>query len=566
MTESLKDESKWFFVSNLAWKTKEEDLIELFSQHCEVVEARVERKERAKTSQSRGFGYVRLKHSDACQKAALALKGTLLQDRPLMVEVARKNPKKKKEKSKPSFPNHEKRFFTSTTSNNLMEGPRKRRKLDLSGIIDRARKGLIGFQSSLEKEPHFRKLRKFWKDIVVLCQHEGDAEVKSFAKEAIPILSSCLLPLAQSAKASNSLEHSKESPFNLVKRSIERLNEIEHSSAYEHFVKTLVEFGIEWERELASVTQDENISVDLLSRYENRNANARESERKMVMEKVEQCVKMAFPNSHCELKVFGSTATPLCDVDSDLDIGLEIAGVSREVMRNSDFAKESLKPLQKALFDAGLKNKFITHTRIPLLRLKNAPIPTEICLYDSYNGKKAFYLTSICKEDPRTGPFLYAVKFWALLRGLSNPRHPFGQGGLCSFGYIMVACCVLIQSGVVSSMECKKLTPMASLTTRDLLILFFRLLSQLDAKESFIRTRTGTIEPREDSKESLVIIQDPVDAEDNCARNICAPMWKRIQRESLRAKILLEQNIAWKHILGEAEFPNSRSIRLMFFS
>ena len=94
------------------------------------------------------------------------------------------------------------------------------------------------------------------------------------------------------------------------------------------------------------------------------------------------------------------------DADSDLDIGLEIAGVSREVMRNSDFAKESLKPLQKALFDAGLKNKFITHTRIPLLRLKNAPIPTEICLYDSYNGKKAFYLTSICKEDPRTGPFL----------------------------------------------------------------------------------------------------------------------------------------------------------------
>jgi len=488
-----------------------------------------------------------------------------------MVEVARKNPKKKKEKkskenSKPNSPNREKRFFTSTTSNNLMEGPRKRRKLDLSGIIDRARKGLVAFQSSLEKEPYFKKLRKFWKDIVVLCQHEGDAEVKSFAKEAIPLLSSCLLSLAQSAKASNSLEHSKESPFNLVKRSIERLNEIEHTSSYDNFVKTLVEFGIEWEKELASMTTDENLSGGILNRYKNRKADKREPERKMLMAKVEECVKAAFPNSDCELKVFGSTATPLCDENSDLDIGLEIPGVSREVIRNSDFAKESLKPLQKALFSAGLKNKFITHTRIPLLRLKHAPIPTEICLYDSYNGQKAFYLTSICKQDPRAGPFLYAVKSWAHSRGLSNPRHPFGQGGLCSFGYIMVACCVLIQSGVVSSMEGNKVTPMTTLNTRDLLILFFRLLSQLDAQESFIQTRTGTIEVRQDSKESFVIIQDPVDAKDNCARNIGSPMWKRIQRESLRAKMFLEQNIAWKNILGEVEFPNSRSIRLMFFS
>ena len=63
---SAKSESRnWLFVSNLAWKTKEEDLIELFSQHCEVVEARVERRETAKTLQSRGFGYVRLKNNAA---------------------------------------------------------------------------------------------------------------------------------------------------------------------------------------------------------------------------------------------------------------------------------------------------------------------------------------------------------------------------------------------------------------------------------------------------------------------------------------------------------------------
>merc|ERR1719499_1059265 len=128
-----------------------------------------------------------------------------------------------------------------------------------------------------------------------------------------------------------------------------------------------------------------------------------------LIEKLNQCVKSAFPNSSCSLKMFGSSATPLRDSCSDLDLGLQIEGVSRDIMRNAEFAKSSLKPLQKALFDAGLKNKFITHTRIPLLRLKNVPVATEICLFDPYNGAKAEYLTSICEQSPLSGPFLYAV-------------------------------------------------------------------------------------------------------------------------------------------------------------
>ena len=69
------EKGKWLFVSNLSWKVKEKDLIDLFSQCCTVVDATIEKK---KGSQSRGFGYVCVQTEEGGKKATEALQGVIL--------------------------------------------------------------------------------------------------------------------------------------------------------------------------------------------------------------------------------------------------------------------------------------------------------------------------------------------------------------------------------------------------------------------------------------------------------------------------------------------------------
>ena len=74
------------FVGNLSWDTDEESLRSAFAQHGNVSEVRVITDR--ETGRSRGFAFVTMEDGDQAQTAIEAMNGSLLQGRPLRVNVA----------------------------------------------------------------------------------------------------------------------------------------------------------------------------------------------------------------------------------------------------------------------------------------------------------------------------------------------------------------------------------------------------------------------------------------------------------------------------------------------
>ncbi|MCL5967075.1 MAG: RNA-binding protein [Firmicutes bacterium] len=78
--------ARTLYVGNLPWSTTEDDLMQAFSQHAQVVSARIITDR--ETGRSRGFGFVEVSDEDA-EKAVEALNGTNLGGRDIIVNEAR---------------------------------------------------------------------------------------------------------------------------------------------------------------------------------------------------------------------------------------------------------------------------------------------------------------------------------------------------------------------------------------------------------------------------------------------------------------------------------------------
>lgn len=74
------------YVGNLPWGIKQDDLIRAFSQHGEVLGARIITDR--ETGRSRGFGFVEVNDADA-GRMVQAMNGTELQGRTITVNEAR---------------------------------------------------------------------------------------------------------------------------------------------------------------------------------------------------------------------------------------------------------------------------------------------------------------------------------------------------------------------------------------------------------------------------------------------------------------------------------------------
>jgi cold-inducible RNA-binding protein len=74
------------FVGNLPWRIRDNDLVEMFSEHGQVVAANVVMDR--DTGRSRGFGFVEMSDSDG-QKAIEALNELDMDGRALNVNEAR---------------------------------------------------------------------------------------------------------------------------------------------------------------------------------------------------------------------------------------------------------------------------------------------------------------------------------------------------------------------------------------------------------------------------------------------------------------------------------------------
>ncbi|MGI6558784.1 MAG: RNA recognition motif domain-containing protein [Limnochordia bacterium] len=81
--------NKTLYVGNLPWSTTEEELIEAFSAHGEVLAARIITDRL--TGRSRGFGFVEVRDEDA--EAMIAnMNGAQLEGRELVVSEAKPRP------------------------------------------------------------------------------------------------------------------------------------------------------------------------------------------------------------------------------------------------------------------------------------------------------------------------------------------------------------------------------------------------------------------------------------------------------------------------------------------
>ncbi|MDA8199467.1 MAG: RNA-binding protein [Thermaerobacter sp.] len=78
--------ARTLYVGNLPWSTTEDDLVQAFSQHAQVVSARIITDR--ETGRSRGFGFVEVGDQDA-EQAVEALNGTNLGGRDIIVNEAR---------------------------------------------------------------------------------------------------------------------------------------------------------------------------------------------------------------------------------------------------------------------------------------------------------------------------------------------------------------------------------------------------------------------------------------------------------------------------------------------
>lgn len=80
------------YVGNLPWQTDDSTLLQLFSEHGKVLEARVVYDR--DTGRSRGFGFVTYSSRNEVNDAISALDGTDMDGRPLRVSVAENRPRR----------------------------------------------------------------------------------------------------------------------------------------------------------------------------------------------------------------------------------------------------------------------------------------------------------------------------------------------------------------------------------------------------------------------------------------------------------------------------------------
>lgn len=82
----MKTLARTLYVGNLPWATTEEELVQFFSEHGEVLSARIITDRQ--TGRSRGFGFVEVEDADA-ERMISAMNGAELAGRVLTVNEAR---------------------------------------------------------------------------------------------------------------------------------------------------------------------------------------------------------------------------------------------------------------------------------------------------------------------------------------------------------------------------------------------------------------------------------------------------------------------------------------------
>lgn len=298
----------------------------------------------------------------------------------------------------------------------------------------------------------------------------------------------------------------------------------------------------------------------LLPSKENRNRRSQLREHlRPILERVSK--KMG---KRAYFEVFGSTANGLNTINSDVDLSVHLQDLhGKEIaIIDSSTARKILMKMAREMKRDGYKDVTpVLFARVPIVKFrdKEFDIESDISIRNSLSKFKTRLLKMFLKTDRRVKPLILAVKHWAKSRDIGDAA----RGTLNMFGYTLLVIQFLqcVQPPVLPVVSCtahwdadenwKKNASSFEGYGKDnqmqlgeLLISFFEFYRRFNFEDGAISVRAGKpiLKGRchcQPGHKRIMIVEDPFDTSDNCARNITESVLRTIRQEFVRAYAIL---------------------------
>eukprot|EP00644_Phytophthora_capsici_P004174 jgi/Phyca11/527173/estExt2_fgenesh1_pm.C_PHYCAscaffold_170043 len=177
------------------------------------------------------------------------------------------------------------------------------------------------------------------------------------------------------------------------------------------------------------------LTIDSIALLEQLEPNTVELEAKRaVRNRVQQLLEVEWPS--CRVLPFGSSESGLGFGGCDVDLGIYFEEVDTQGQFSPQERVALLATACERLSGAFHVQEFVRNARVPVLKLWDPQwqVACDVCV----GGINALLNTALLKcygqVDPRVRPLVFAVKYWAKLRGINDPVN----GTLSSYGYTLL--------------------------------------------------------------------------------------------------------------------------------
>jgi len=254
-----------------------------------------------------------------------------------------------------------------------------------------------------------------------------------------------------------------------------------------------------------------------------------------------------------QLVLFGSLACGLDSAGGDIDLGIKLHD-----RPNKRYEKVCLTRLMNRLEihechgpdgSYHLKILPILDAKVPILKIHDPQynLHADISIWRD-QGIVAELIKDFCRLDKRVQPLLIAIKHWSKQRRINDAS----TGKLNSFGYVILALKFLQLCGVVplegKKMQSKSWKSKTKADLGELLCGFFKFYANFPfyhyqitlLRQGLEKMNQAMFDIRTD--QTVVIIQDPIETENNVARNVREYTLQWIKEEFRRAYALTTEN------------------------
>lgn len=302
-------------------------------------------------------------------------------------------------------------------------------------------------------------------------------------------------------------------------------------------------------------SKPKNLSESIqLHYYESRPTEKTLAKRKCFLEFITQMIQTMEKDS--TIKLYGSVVSGLDDNSSDLDIGVNL---NRKIDDDSIVLNYFMSVINSC--EATNINVYGTlSARVPIITITDSmsDLQADISLRSADDKLKLF--KEYLKIDPRTLPFLKAIKFWAKKRNICHSI----SGTINSFGYCCMGIAVLqnvkppilpnlqYNGQIDSGDKFQNFSEKNTMSLGELLIEFFKMILEFDYEKNRISILHGGFCKKESEKfihNTLFCVEDPIEPFVNFSRHVNEETIIKILDEFKRAKNLLEKGSFYDEIL-----------------